>query len=120
MKSRQFSIFVVVGVVCAMIDIGLMQFLLWSGIYYVVATSLGFAAGLIVNFLLHTRITFGANYSHGTLMRFMSVVLVNYLLTMFVVSMFHIWLNMAFLGKLFSLPLVAVNGFLLSKHWVYK
>lgn len=120
MISRQFIVFVGVGLACAAIDIGLMQTLTWAGMHYMLATTLGFGAGLAVNFLLHTRITFSASYSHGTLLRFMAVVLANYLLTLLTVSLFHAWLDMALLGKVVSLPLVAVNGFLLSKHWVYR
>ncbi|MCL2657707.1 MAG: GtrA family protein [Betaproteobacteria bacterium] len=120
MVSRQFSIFVMMGIACAVIDIGVMQLLIWAGMYYLVATTVGFATGLIANFLLHTHITFSKSYSHGALMRFMAVVLLNYVLTLLTVSLFHMWLNMTLLGKLLSLPLVAVNGFLLSKHWVYR
>ncbi len=120
MISRQFAVFVAVGLSCAAIDIGLMQLLTWAGVHYMLATTLGFAAGLGVNFLLHTRITFSASYSHGALMRFMVVVLANYLLTLLTVALFHSWLDMALLGKVVSLPLVAANGFLLSKHWVYR
>lgn len=120
MAMRQFAVFVGVGITCAAIDIGLMQLLTWGGLHYIAATTLGFAAGLVVNFLLHTRITFNTGYSHGTLVRFMVVVLINYLLTLLTVSLFHASLDMALLGKVVSLPLVAVNGFLLSKYWVYR
>lgn len=120
MVARQFAIFIGVGITCAVIDIGLMQLLTMLGVHYMVAATVGFAAGLIVNFLLHTRVTFRAGYSHGMLVRFMTVVLINYLLTILTVSLFHAWLDMAVLGKVASLPLVAVNGFLLSKHWVYR
>lgn len=120
MDLRRFSIFIVVGIACAVIDIGLMQLLIWIGVHYLVAATLGFVAGLIANFLLHTHITFGKKYSHGALVRYMSVVLANYLLTLFTVSLFQMSLNMPLLGKLLSLPLVAINGFLLSKHWVYR
>jgi putative flippase GtrA len=97
-----------------------MQLLIWFGVYYLVATTLGFFVGLIANFLLHTHITFGANYSHGALARFASVVLINYCMTLLMVYLFQMMVNMPLLGKLISLPLVAINGFLLSKNWVYK
>lgn len=120
MISRQFAIFVGVGIACAVIDIGLMQLLTWAGMHYMLATTLGFAAGLAMNFMLHTRITFQATYSHRALVRFAAVVATNYLLTLLTVTLFHAWLDMPLLGKVVSLPLVAANGFLLSKYWVYR
>lgn len=117
---NQFVVFVLVGVTCAVIDVGLMKVLGMFGLHYMYAATIGFAAGLAANFALHTALTFKASYSHAKLVRFMGVVLVNYLITMFCVSQFHHWFGMPVLGKVISLPLVAVNGFLLSKHWVYK
>ncbi|WP_090438524.1 GtrA family protein [Duganella sp. CF458] len=117
---NQFLVFVLVGVTCAVIDVGLMELLGRLGLHYMIAASAGFAAGLAANFALHTCLTFKARYSHATLVRFMGVVLINYLMTMLCVSLFQYWLEMPVLGKVISLPLVAGNGFLLSKHWVFK
>lgn len=117
---RQFAVFIGVGVVCAVLDVGLMQVLILFSIHHVLAATAGFALGLAANFGLHTRVTFSARYSHSVLVRFMTVVLVNYLITIIFVTIFHAWLEMALFGKMLSLPLVAVNGFLLSKYWVYK
>ena len=120
MVIRQFAVFVGVGISCAVIDISLMQLLTLLDVNYIIATTAGFAVGFVINFLLHTRITFSAYYSHIVLIRFMVVVLTNYLLTILTVSLFYAWLDMAFLGKIASLPMVAINGFFLSKHWVYR
>lgn len=120
MLTRQFAVYIGVGVTCAAIDIGLMQLLSALSVHYMLATTAGFAAGLAVNFLLHTHITFSTEYSHGALMRYMVVVLANYALTLLSVEILHTWLDMAILGKILSLPLVAINGFLLGKHWIYK
>jgi hypothetical protein len=46
--------------------------------------------------------------------------LANYAITLIAVEVFHVWLNMPLLGKVLSLPLIAVNGFLLSKYWIYR
>lgn len=117
---RRFVIYIGVGIICALIDIGLMQLLALFGAHFMVATTAGFAAGLVVNFLLHTHVTFSASYSHGALMRYLIVVAVNYALTLASVAIFHAWLDMALLGKLLSLPLVAVNGYWLGKLWIYR
>ncbi len=120
MILKKFYIFIVVGIACALIDIGLMQLLIWFEVYYIVAATLGFFVGLIANFLLHTNITFSTNYSHTALVRFASVVLINYCITLFMVYLFQVIVSMPLLGKLISLPFVAINGFLLSKNWVFK
>lgn len=116
----RFMVYVLVGLACAVIDVGLMALLRWAGLHYLMATALGLVVGFSVNFLLHSGITFKATYTHGQLFRFMGVVLMNFLLSMCIVFVFQEWLNAALLGKLLSLPLVAVNGFLLSKHWVFR
>ncbi|WP_050010615.1 GtrA family protein [Herbaspirillum sp. B65] len=118
--SKSFLTFIIVGAITALIDIGLMQLLIWVGVYYLVAATLGFFVGLLANFSLHTRVTFGAEYSHSVLVRFVTVVFINYFTTLLIVHLFQITLNEPLLGKLISLPVVAVNGFFLSKNWVYK
>lgn len=85
-----------------------------------IATTAGFAAGLAINFLLHTHLTFKTEYAHGALFRYLIVVLANYGLTLVFVSTFHQWLDMAILGKVLSLPVIAIIGFILSKHWIYR
>jgi putative flippase GtrA len=120
MDLRKFSIFVGVGIASAVIDIGVMQLLIRADLNYVVATTLGFFAGLIANFFLHTHVTFRKKYSHSAFARFICVVSINYLLTLLAVSIFQITLDAPLIGKFVSLPLVAINGFFLSKKWVYR
>ncbi len=84
------------------------------------ATTIGFATGLAINFLLHSRLTFSTSYSHGALARYMLVVIANYTITLSAVALSQIFLDMPIIGKILSLPLVAINGYFLSKHWIYK
>lgn len=120
MVSKEVLMFVIVGIFCAFIDIGIMQLSIWFGLFYIAATTLGFAVGFIANFLLHNHVTFRKVYSHGALVRFASVVLINCFVTVVIVYLFQMALSMPLLGKLVSLPIVALNGFLLSKNWVYR
>lgn len=117
---RQFIIYILVGVSSAVIDVGLMKLLTVSGLHYLLAANVGFVAGLSANFLMHSHLTFKASYSHGALARYLAIVLVNYLLTMLCIHIFHNWLGMPVLGKIISLPIISINGFLLSKYWIYK
>ncbi len=117
---RQFVIYIAIGITCALIDIGLMQLLILLNTHYMIATTAGFSLGLAINFFLHTHLTFKTKYAHSALVRYMIVVLANYCLTLLCVSIFHQWLDMAILGKVLSLPLIAIIGFILSKNWIYK
>ena len=117
---RQFMTYIGIGVICAAMDIGLMQLLIVLEVNYILAATASFAASLIVNFFLHKNLTFRAGYSHETLLRYLGVVFANYCVTLLAVSIFHAWLDLAILGKILALPLVAINGYFLSKHWIYK
>ncbi|MCK5942631.1 MAG: GtrA family protein [Planctomycetes bacterium] len=119
LRSRQFVVFVLVGATCALVDIGLMELLLRSGTAPVPAASVGFAAGLLLNFALHLRVTFDAEWSAGAAWRFAAVVAINYGITVGLVSASAHLLDAALPGKIVSLPLIAVNGFVLSKRWVF-
>lgn len=120
MIVSQFSVYILVGIVSALIDIGLMQLLINFGFHHLIAASCGFFAGLVVNFILHSRITFKEDYSHRMLVRYITLVMANYVLVLIVIQIFNSWLSMPVLGKILSLPLVALNGFFLSKYWIYK
>ncbi|MYM68831.1 GtrA family protein [Pseudoduganella sp. FT55W] len=118
--STQFLVFVTGGVLCALIDVGLMQGLLMGGAAPLTAASAGFLAGLLVNYLFHAKVTFKQLSSGATVARYLCVVAINYLITLALVALAQHWFGMAMIGKLASLPVVAVNGYLLSKHWVFK
>ncbi|MDT1843052.1 GtrA family protein, partial [Acinetobacter baumannii] len=45
---------------------------------------------------------------------------INYLLMLACVALAAALLDNPLAGKLVSLPIVAINGYLLSKHWIYK
>ena len=118
--SRQFAVFLTGGLVCALTDIGLMQLLLQYGLQATLAASAGFAAGLLVNYAFHSRVTFNAAANPANFARYLCVVGVNYLLTIACVAGAEAAFANPLAGKLLSLPLVAVNGYLLSKYWIFK
>jgi len=120
LRSRQFMVFVAGGVLCALIDVGLMQLLLLLGVHYSLAASAGFGTGLLVNYGFHTRITFEKSANSTNFIRYLCVVSINYLLMLVCVALSANLLDNPLAGKLVSLPIVAINGYLLSKHWIYK
>lgn len=120
MIARQFFIYILIGLVCAATDLGLMKLLISFNTHYLVAASFGFIIGLILNFLMHSKITFKKGFSIDILRRYMTVVFVNYVLVLIMVKIFNELLSMPVLGKIISLPFVAINGFFLSKYWIYN
>ena len=118
--TAQFRTFIIGGVLCAAIDIGLMQLLIHYNIGSVTAASAGFGAGLLVNYLFHAKITFQSATGGANFAKFMCVVAINYLITIAFVWLGVTLFDQPLLGKLASLPVVAVNGFLLSKYWIFK
>ena len=118
--NKQFLMYVCVGVVCTVIDIASAKGLAHAGVHYAWAVSGGFFFSLIINYALHARVTFQAISSHLTMLRFGAVVAVNYLITMlFCAVSVHLAGDFIF-GKLLSLPVIAVNGYLLSRNWVFR
>lgn len=108
------------GLLCAAADVGVMQWLLTGGARPAYATAGGFLVGLLVSYSFHARVTFNSLSSAATVMRFLCLVLLNYLLTWGCVSLALALGAAAIAGKLVSLPLVAVNGFLLGKFWIFR
>ncbi|MEO7495505.1 MAG: GtrA family protein [Massilia sp.] len=118
--SAQFLVFIAGGALSALVDIGLMQVLLLRGAGSLAAASGGFLAGLLVNYAFHARVTFNSLTSAATLLRFLCLVALNYLITIALVGAAQALGGAALLGKLVSLPLVAINGFYLGRRWIFK
>ncbi|MDR3481353.1 MAG: GtrA family protein [Burkholderiaceae bacterium] len=119
-RQRQFLVYLVGGCLCALIDIGIMQLLIAGGVNFLVATTVGFAGGLLVNFSFHSHLTFQSSPSAFSFARYLCVVALNYLITVAVVG-WSVWLvGQPLVGKLISLPIVAINGYWLGKHWIFK
>ncbi|HTQ99990.1 MAG TPA: GtrA family protein, partial [Candidatus Acidoferrum sp.] len=82
MLTRQFLIYVAVGVLCATIDLGTLQLLLITGSPPTQAVTIAFVLALVCNYLFHLRLTFRASHDGATLLRFLVLVLLNYGLTL--------------------------------------
>jgi len=119
-RLRQIGVFLIGGVLCAGIDIGLMQLLIMKGAHHWTAASAGFFVGLLVNYAFHSRVTFGQAASKSSFSRFLCVVAMNYMLTIGCVALAVTLLDNPLIGKILSLPLVAANGYLLSRYWIFK
>jgi putative flippase GtrA len=119
-RHRQVLVFIFGGGLSALIDIGLMQTLIFAGVNPLLAVSVGFWVSLLVNYAFHARVTFESRTTVGNLTRFACLVGINYLIALACVSSTLYSLDNALIGKLLSLPIIAINSFLLSKYWIYK
>lgn len=120
LRRRRFAVFALGGLLCALVDIGLMQLLLQAGAHPTAAASAGFGAGLLANYAFHARVTFERAAGAASFARYLCVVALNYVLTIACVALADSLLANPLAGKILSLPLVAANGFLLSKYWIFK
>ena len=120
MLSRQFLVFCTIGGLSALIDVGVMQILIYGGIHYGLAASLGFIISLIFNYTCQSKLTFKASTSFSTIMKFSCLVVMNYLITMVSVILSQKIFGNPLIGKIFSLPMIAVNSFLWSRYWVFN
>jgi putative flippase GtrA len=117
---RQLFVFVAGGLLCAAIDVGVMQTMVMAAAPLVVATSAGFIAGLGVNFIFHSKVTFKRAGNISSLARYLCVVGINYILTLVCVYVAVQLGASPLTGKIVSLPMVAIDGFLLGKYWIYR
>lgn len=118
--DRRFLVFVVGGVVSAIFDIGTLLLMISIGVNHISSATGGFFVGLLVNYAFHVKLTFQAVMTPTSFLRFLSVVAINYFVTIAFVSLSFSFLGNALIGKIISLPVVAINGFLLSKYWVFR
>ncbi|MGY2487093.1 GtrA family protein [Cupriavidus sp. CP313] len=112
--------YVAIGVVCAALDLGIMQALLWNGAVAWVAASVAFIVCVVVNYTAHAKLTFDAPSSLPSFLRFLVIVGLNYVITIACVQAAHAIIDNAMIGKILSYPIVTLNGFLLGKHWVFR
>lgn len=118
---KKIIIFLFVGCSSALIDVGALYIL--SKLLLVsegLSVSVAFTAGLIFNYLCHTYLTFNKSVTQSNIIKYLIVVLINYLLTLGLIKIqtqFNIDIVIA---KIITLPIVAMVTFILSNKWVYK
>lgn len=119
MLQRQLLVYVGVGLLTAVLDVGTLQGLLLLGWSTTAAVTIAFLLALAFNYVCHQRYTFAAVHSLPVLLRFLALVGFNYLLTLGCVWLGERLLASVLIGKLVSMPLVTLTGFLLGKYWVF-
>lgn len=121
-KHKQFVIFLFVGGSSALVDIGSLylfnKILLWNN---ELSISLAFILGLVFNYFSHTYFTFQDKASIGNLIKYLILVLFNYINTIILMYLLTEFLDIDIIvAKVITLPVIAVTTFIISKIWVYK
>lgn len=116
----RFAVYVLVGAVSAGIDLLTLSTLIEVGLKQLPALTIAFAAGFIFNIKAHSLFTFDSQLNRKSGIRFTAVVAINYFLTLVIIETLTIFSVDLFNAKLVSLPIIAVSGFLLGRHWAFK
>jgi putative flippase GtrA len=97
--SKQFLVYISGGILCAALDIGIMQLLISSGVNYLFATSVGFFISFLVNYAYHAKLTFQSASSPSSFVKFCVVVALNYLITLACVYIAYTWFDALLAGR---------------------
>ena len=118
---KKFFIFLLVGGCSALIDIGalylLSKVLLWNN---VLSISIAFILGLVFNYLCHTYITFSSKATKKNIIKYLFVVLFNYIVSLLGVNLLIIIGVDIVIARIITLPIIAVITYYLSSVWIYK
>jgi putative flippase GtrA len=117
---RQFIVFCFVGVISVAVDLVTLLELVQLEVPPLIAVTISFIAGMLINIWLHANLTFKTTLNTDRVVRFLMILCINYLVTLAAVLFFEKQGFSYFLGKLISLPLIAIHGFLWSRLWIFK
>ena len=105
----------------AVIDIGVLYLLNKIAMYNKeLSISIAFISGLIFNYLCHTYITFGAKATKTNIIKYLFVVLFNYIVSLLGVNLLIIIGVDIVIARIITLPIIAVITYYLSSVWIYK
>lgn len=120
--NQQFIKFIIVGGLSALIDLSVIYYLASLGFSDFISVTFGFIFGLLGNYFMHALYTFETRKLYiASGMKFAIVVGINYVITLACISLLTNTLGINLIAaKIVSLPFIAINGYLLSKHWVFS
>lgn len=117
---RQFIVFCFVCVISVSVDLVTLLELVQLEVPPLIAVTISFIAGMLVYIWFHANLTFKTTLNTDRVVRFLMILCINYLVTLTAVLFLEIQGFSHLLGKLISLPLIAIHGFLWSRLWIFK
>lgn len=120
-RYSQFLRFCMVGVVNTLISVVIFNILIYFGVHYLIATILGYVAGLINGYVSSSKFVFKEDVNKNTAIKFvivyMSALLINLALMYVMVDMGKIHPS---LGQIAVTVFNVVYNFILNKIWTFK
>lgn len=118
---RQLLSYLFVGVFNTAVTAVVIHIMLSLNYHYVICNLAGYICGIVVSFILNSKITFKVAASLTTAFKFVCALLIAYLINIAIVSLaITIIPDYPYLAQLSGMPFYIVFGFLLNKHWVFK
>ena len=116
----KFVVYVIVGSLSAIIDLTTLNILISLNTNQLVAVTVAFIAGLVFNIKAHALFTFASPLTNKSALKFIAVVAINYLLTLLIIETLITLSCSLITAKVVALPIIAVSGYLLGRHWTFK
>ncbi|KXU91593.1 hypothetical protein CR51_31830 [Caballeronia megalochromosomata] len=112
--------YVLVGLLNTGIATGLIFLALACGLSPVGANGLGYAAGLLISFLLNSRFTFRVQVGRINMIRFFIVAGVAYLANLLVLLVTTFFIYSGYLAQLPGIVVYTVIGYFANKFWALR
>ncbi|MCB5306744.1 GtrA family protein [Yersinia massiliensis] len=117
--SRQFLIYLLIGIISAVVDIIALKISMFHYNEVMLSTLIGYISGLVINYILHSMFTFKTSIAIGKILKYLAVVFINYWITVIIIFISFYFFKDVIYGKIVSLPIIAVLGYIASKKWIY-
>lgn len=116
----KFVVYVIVGSLSAIIDLTTLSILISLNTTQWLAVTVAFIAGFAFNVKAHALFTFASPLTSKSSIRFTVVVAINYLLTLLITETLTAISFSLITAKVVLLPIIAVSGYFLGRHWAFK
>jgi putative flippase GtrA len=116
----KFVVYVIVGSLSAVIDLTTLSILISLNSTQLLAVTVAFIAGFAFNLKAHALFTFASPLNRKSAPRFTALVAINYLLTLLIIETLSVFSCSLMTAKVVSMPIIAVTGYLLGRHWAFK
>jgi putative flippase GtrA len=116
----KFLVYVIVGSLSAIVDLTALNILISLDTTQWLAVTVAFIGGFLFNVKAHAIFTFASPLTSKSALKFTSVVAINYLLTLLIIETLTALSFSLMAAKVLSLPIIAVSGYSLGRHWAFK
>jgi putative flippase GtrA len=116
----KFLVYVIVGSISTIIDIATLSILISLNTTQLLAVTVAFIAGFAFNVKAHAFFTFANPLTCKSALKFTAVAATNYLLTLLIIETLTAFSCTLMTSKVVSLPIIAISGYLLGRHWAFK